>query len=577
MINPEVKNIEKSRSFEKIDISIEKLQAAKNKWVALSIPDKVEKLKELNKKTGELAQLWVDLSVKNKQLDINSNLVGEEWSTGPYALISNVNAYVQSLNEINNGNLYSLIKGIERRKDGQIKVKVFPSNFYETLLFNKIKGEVWMQKGITKDNILQNMAELYRQKNPQGKVSLVLGAGNINSIAPLDVLYNLLVKGEVALLKMNPVNDYLSPVFEKIFDSFIKDGFVQIINGGVNEGKYLTAHPAIETIHVTGSEKTHDAIVYGTGEDGLKRKKENNPILDTSKPIRSELGGIGPMIVVPGPWNEEDIDFQSQNIITAKLHNGGHNCVASQVLVLPKKWEHSEKLLTRVRKYLAEVPYRKAYYPGSENRQNLALEAYPDSETFIGELPRILITDLDPENKNEYAFQTEFFGAIYAETSVDGDTPLEFLQNAVKFCNNSLHGTLGATILIHPKTIIELGDELENCIADLQYGAIGVNVWNGVAFLLPQLTWGAFPGHTYDEIQSGIGVVHNSLMFDKPEKTVLYGPFRTLPRALNLAPPKPPWFVTNRTTNKTMKLLTDFALKSSLFKLPGIFLSALKG
>ncbi len=577
MITQEIKKTDKSKSFEKIDASIEKLQTAKNKWALLPISNKIEKLKNLNKKIGENAQQWVDLSVKHKQIDENSTLAGEEWSTGPWAVISSVNAYMQTLNEIENGNLNRLINGIKKRQDGQLKVKVFPSNFYETLLFNQIKGEIWMQKEVTSDNLLQNMAVFYRQKEPQGKVSLVLGAGNINSIPPLDVLYNLLVKGEVVLLKMNPINDYLSPVFEVIFESFIKDDYVKIVNGGIDEGKYLTTHPDIETIHITGSEKTHDAIVYGSGEEGLKRKKENNPKLDASKPIRSELGGIGPMIVVPGPWNEKDIDFQSQNIATAKLHNGGHNCVASQVLILPKKWEHSKKLLASVRKYLNEIPYRTAYYPGSQNRQRSAVQAYPDSEELIGKIPRTLITNLDSDNKKEYAFQTEFFGAIYAETSIDGDTPLQFLQNAVKFCNSSLHGTLGATILIHPKTMKELGDELENCIADLQYGAIGINIWNGVVFLLPQCTWGAFPGHTYDDIQSGIGVVHNSLMFDKPEKTVLYGPFRTLPRALNLAPPKPPWFVTNKTANKTMERITNFALKPNIFKLPGIFYSALKG
>jgi aldehyde dehydrogenase (NAD(P)+) len=577
MLIQEIKKTYKGKSFEKIDFSIKKLQTAKNKWVLLPISKKIKKLKDLNKKIGENAQQWVDLSVKNKQIDTNSALVGEEWSTGPWAVISSVNAYIQTLNEIENGNLGNLIKGIQKRHDNQLKVQVFPSNFYETLLFNQIKGEVWMQKGITKDNLLQNMAVFYQQKKPQGKVSLVLGAGNINSIPPLDVLYNLLVKGEVVLLKMNPVNDYLSPVFKKIFEPFIKDDYVKIVNGGADEGKYLTSHTDIETIHITGSEKTHDAIVFGTGEEGIKRKKENNPKLDASKPIRSELGGIGPLIVVPGPWSNSDIDFQSQNIATAKLHNGGHNCVASQILVLPKKWKHSEKLLTSVRKFLNEIPYRAAYYPGAENRQKLAVEAYPDSEELIGKIPRTLITNLDSDNKKEYAFQNEFFGAIYAETTIEGDTPLQFLQNAVKFCNSSLHGTLGATILVHPKTMKELGDELENCIADLHYGAVGVNIWNGVAFLLPQCTWGAFPGHTYDDIQSGIGVVHNSLMFDKPEKTVLYGPFRTLPRALNLAPPKPPWFVTNKTAGKTMELISNFALKPSIFKLPGIFYSALKG
>ncbi|MEN8124571.1 MAG: aldehyde dehydrogenase family protein [Bacteroidota bacterium] len=566
------------KDFSILDNFILKLNSAKNIWVQLPIDQKISKLKDVKNKTGKYREEWVRLALKNKEIDINSQLRGEECSTGPWALITTINAYIETLEKIKKGNISDLIKGVETRDDGQLKVQVFPSNFYENLLFNQIKGEVWMQKGVTSDNLLQNMAGFYLQENPEGKVSLVLGAGNINSIAPLDVLYNLIVKGEVALLKMNPVNEYLIPIFEKIFESFIKDDFVKIIDGGIEVGKYLTAHPDIETIHITGSEKTHDAIVYGVGEEGKKRKKENKPILDADKPIRSELGGIGPMIVVPGPWNKKDLDFQAQNIVTAKLHNGGHNCVASQVLILPNSWKHSEELLSKVREYLKEIPYRKAYYPGSEIRQKEAKNAYPNAEELVGdEVPRTLITNIKSNNGNEYAFNTEFFGAVFAQTDIKGDTPLEFLKNTVDFCNNTLHGTLGATILIHPDTMKEMGVEFENCIADLKYGAIGINVWNAVAFLLPQCTWGAFPGHTYDDIQSGIGVVHNSLMFDKPEKTVLYGPFRTLPRALNLAPPKPPWYVTNKTGNNTLRKITDFAINPSFLKLPGIFISALRG
>ena len=565
------------KEFTKLDNLISKLQSAKNKWVKLSIDQKINKLKDVKTKTGKYKEEWVSLALKNKEINKDSQLRGEECSTGPWALITTINAYIETLEKIESGNLTDLIKNVKKRKDGQIKVKVFPSNFYENLLFNQIKGEVWMQKDVTSENLFQNMASFYRQENPEGKVSLVLGAGNINSIAPLDVLYNLIVKGEVALLKMNPVNEYLIPVFEKIFDSFIKDDFVKITYGGIEAGKYLTAHPNIETIHITGSEKTHDAIVYGVGKEGKKRKKENKPILDVNKPIRSELGGIGPMIIVPGPWNEKDIDFQAQNIVTTKLHNGGHNCVASQVLILPKKWNQSDKLLSKVRHYLKEVPYRKAYYPGSEVRQKDAKKAYPNAEELTGEIPRTLITNISSDNKSEYAFNTEFFGTVFAQTDIKWETPLAYLQNAVNFCNNTLHGTLGATILIHPTTLKEMGDDFEDCIADLKYGAIGINVWNAVAFLLPQCTWGAFPGHTYNDIQSGIGIVHNSLMFDKPEKTVLYGPFRTLPRALNLAPPKPPWYVTNKTGSNTLRKITDFALNPSFLKLPGIFISALKG
>ncbi len=43
----------------------------------------------------------------------------------------------------------------------------------------------------------------------RGKLALVLGAGNVASIAPLDVLHKLFIENQVCLLKLNPVNDYL--------------------------------------------------------------------------------------------------------------------------------------------------------------------------------------------------------------------------------------------------------------------------------------------------------------------------------------------------------------------------------
>jgi aldehyde dehydrogenase (NAD(P)+) len=84
-----------------------------------------------------------------------------------------------------------------------------------------------------------------------------------------------------------------------------------------------------------------------------------------------------------------------------------------------------------------------------------------------------------------------------------------------------LRGSLGAIPNVHPATLSELGPDFETAIADLRYGTIGVNGWVGDAFLLPQATWGAFPGHADNDIQSGRGVVHNALQFDKPERTVV--------------------------------------------------------
>jgi aldehyde dehydrogenase (NAD(P)+) len=155
------------------------------------------------------------------------------------------------------------------------------------------------------------------------------------------------------------------------------------------------------------------------------------------------------------------------------------------------------------------------------------------------------------------------------------------LANAVAFCNDELWGTLGANILIHPHTIAELGERFEDAVAALRYGCIAINAWTGVGFLLGQTTWGAYPGHTPDDIRSGVGVVHNTLLFDRPLKSVVRQSFYSSPRGLLHGDlsllPKPPWFVTNRTAATTARRLVGFEADHSWLRMPGIFASALRG
>jgi aldehyde dehydrogenase (NAD(P)+) len=285
--------------------------------------------------------------------------------------------------------------------------------------------------------------------------------------------------------------------------------------------------------------------------------------------------------VVPGPWSRADLRFQAENVVTMKLHNGGFNCVACQVLVLPLEWDLRADFLAEVRRVMTELPPRVAFYPGAAERQRAAVEAHPEAELFGGDVPRTLIAGLDPAAADEPGFAEELFGAVLAETSLPGGSAAEFLRRAVDFCNDRLDGTLGATVLVHPRTARQLGAELDQALADLRYGAIGVNVWNAVAFLLAQATWGAYPGHTPADVGSGIGVVHNSFLFDRTEKTIARGSFYPFPRSwlhgdASLLP-KPPWFVTNRTAHVTARRVAQFAVDPGWRHVPGIFLAALRG
>ena len=261
--------------------------------------------------------------------------------------------------------------------------------------------------------------------------------------------------------------------------------------------------------------------------------------------------------------------------------NAGCNCIASQLLITPNQWDLTESLLATLRTKMKSMKNRHAYYPGAAENQTALAEKYPNCETFGGHVPITLVTDLDPDKKDEYAYNEEFFGMLWGQTGISGSSPEDFLRKAVSFCNETLSGSLGANIIIHPKTRAGMGERFEEILADLKYGTIGVNIWTGGGFLLTQTSWGAYPGNTITNAGSGIGHVHNAFMFDKPEKSILYAGFYPFPRGLmhghfNLLP-KPPWFINNKNGHKVAKKMTAFAANPSLLKLPGIFYAALTG
>lgn len=564
----------------RIDTQIERLQAHKNEWARLALRRKRAYLTHLLNKTNDLAPRWVDAAIAAKQIPPDSPLVGEEWVSGPWALMHYLQNMRRTLAALERGDL-RMPPRTRIREGGQLIADMYPLNLLDSLILNGFRAEVWMQPGVTEANLRDHMASFYKQPAPQGQVALVLGAGNIASIAPLDVLYKLYAEGQVALLKMNPVNDYLGEFLEEIFAPLVESGYVEFTYGGADVGAYLTGHDGIDTIHITGAARTHDLIVFGPGEEGAARKARNEPLLD--KPITSELGAVSPVIVVPGPWTEADMRFQAENITTMKYHNAGFNCVAAQVLIMPSEWAQKDRFLDILAQTMASVEPRVPYYPGAADRCGVFLDAHPEALVFDDNMdaPRLFLRGLNANDEHEVAYHMEVFTSSLAQTELPGSSPAEYLQNAVDFANERLHGTLGANIILHPATIKELGGRLEGFIAQMRYGAVGVNAWSAAAYLLSQCTWGAFPGHPLNDIQSGRGVVHNTFLFDKPEKSVVYGPFTDFPRGLRAGEfhlsPKPSWFVTNRMGHVVGERFTRYEANPGFHHLPGLFLAALRG
>ncbi|RYE89999.1 MAG: aldehyde dehydrogenase, partial [Myxococcales bacterium] len=404
-----------------------------------------------------------------------------------------------------------------------------------------------------------------------GKVALVLGAGNVSSIPPMDFLYKLFVEDEVVMLKMNPVNADVGPHLERAFKTLIDDGFLAICYGGADVGAHLSNHPKIDTLHVTGSDKTYDAIVWGREPAEQDRRKAANEPLNT-RPFTAELGCVTPVLVVPGTWTEAELNYQARQVASMVANNASFNCNAAKVLVVAEGWAQREVFLRKVEEQLQKTTPRKSYYPGAQQRYQGFLDKYPKAKP-LGQrtddvVPWTLIPDVKPDPE-EYALRNEAFCGVLAITSLDASRAEDFLAKAVKFANDDCWGTLSCTVLVDPRTELALGTALEVALSDLKYGGIGLNIFPGVIYSLCVTTWGAFPGHPPKDIRSGVGFVHNTFLLDHPQKSIVRAPF--------LINPTPAWFADHKNLAALGKNLTRYEGQPSWPNLFRVATAALKG
>jgi acyl-CoA reductase-like NAD-dependent aldehyde dehydrogenase len=553
-----------STLFHASDRALLTLAQHKDRWLQVALPDRITYLQRCMAGVNAVAANWAIAAAEAKGIDLTSPLVGEEWLVGPVATLANLRELIQTLS----ANGQPQPNSIYTRSDGQVVAQILPNNLYDRLLWQGFTGEVWMQPGTSARQGL-----VYRQPPAQGRVALVLGAGNIAAIAAMDTLYKLFAEDQVVLLKMNPVNEYVGKFLEQAFQPLIQAGFLQIVYGGADVGQYLCQQDGVDTIHITGSHHTHDAIVWGS-DPPLQRKAETKPLMP--KPITSELGCVTPILIVPGNWSMAEMQFQARHVASMVAHNASFNCVAGKVMVMAKDWPLRDRFLQLVQTELAQTPPRKAYYPGARQRYAAFLQQYPQAiplhesgaDAAETDVPWTLIPAVPPL-PGEYALRTEAFCGILAEVGIPGSTVTQFLANAVPFVNETIWGNLSCVMLVDPKTQHRHVAVVEQAIGDLRYGAIGVNVWTGAIFLLAACPWGAFPGNDLVNIQSGRGIVHNTYLFEQPQKTVLRAPFQIFPTPL--------WFADHKNLLQVARCYASFLTDSNLPNLFQLLMAALKG
>ncbi|MEM6929073.1 MAG: aldehyde dehydrogenase, partial [Myxococcota bacterium] len=186
------------------------------RWLELGPSEILPLLEETRERTLAVAEAWVEASGNAKGLDPDSPLRGEEWSSGPWAVLAGLNGLIFTLGQIAAGNDPLSGMQVRTRPDGQVLVDVFPANVWDQLLLSGYTATVWQKPGVTRDDLREHVAVRFREgQQPPPRVGLVLGAGNINSIPPLDALTELVRLGKTCIVKLNPVDERLERVVEE--------------------------------------------------------------------------------------------------------------------------------------------------------------------------------------------------------------------------------------------------------------------------------------------------------------------------------------------------------------------------
>src|SRR5688572_14628013 len=344
-----------------LDRAVARAREGARKFTQLTLEQRAQLARNMQRGYLRVARASVHAACAAKGIPLGGPLEGEEWTLGPWFVVRHLRLLRESLESLEKtGN--TRVGKIGRTADQRLSVQVFPASAIDGMLFQGVTVDVHLQPGITEAEMENSRARYYKKPDHDGRLVLVLGGGNVNGIPTMDVLTKMFNEGKACILKMNPVNAYLGPFLEEAFADAIGQGFLEIVYGGAEEGAYLANHPEVDEIHLTGSDRTFDALVWGPpGPEREARKRQGTPLLE--KPVTAELGNVSPVIVLPGPYTDKQILYQAEDVAAGLTCNASYGCNANKVLILPNGWRQRDAFLAGIERALEKAAPRRAYYP----------------------------------------------------------------------------------------------------------------------------------------------------------------------------------------------------------------------
>lgn len=267
--------------------------------------------------------------------------------------------------------------------------------------------------------------------SPKGIV-LVIPPWNFPLAIPVGGVASALTGGNTVILKPATVALPIAWEFAKCFwnAGVPKDALQVVCTDGREPLNYLTAHPAIKHIILTG------------GTDTAFRLLENNPTC----PLSAETGGKNAIILT----DSGDRDHAIQNIVTSAFSNAGQKCSACSLLLLEKGVYNDPSFKTKLIDAVTSIQTGNAWFGGNivgpmityendklrhaiENLEEgewwLVQPEYIDKKQFI--LKPCVKWGVKP---GSFTFQNELFAPLLSVVCINN------LEEGIKLMNSTDYG-----------------------------------------------------------------------------------------------------------------------------------------
>ena len=276
---------------------------------------------------------------------------------------------------------------------------------------------------------------------------------------------------------------------------------------------------------MTGGCATFDKIVWGDDKSKTTRR--------ITTPIEAELGAVSPYIIVPSDdWSDKQIAHHANALAGWKCLNSSAVCASPQLLITSKGWKHKKEFMKSLTSALTNTAGYPIFYNGTQDRVDQAVNAYPAEQvqriaSAKGALKPVIIKSLNESDLGSWSTQNEAFAPVLVDLEIDASGVKDFMKKTSEIVNsNNVFGSLSCSVMVHPSASTEIGNAaLDKWLQSMEWGTTSVNSWGGNGTLFPTGMWGAYPKHSPTDVQSGIGIISNALMYDFPRKQVLRSPF----------------------------------------------------